>query len=157
MIIQLPTAGRTGFHKPNLHLGTTCSGWEASNSTSRLHLSHTYSKRPNVQKSISHIFHTVHKATMDSYSFDPSVQQETDFHSDPGRNTSPPHIFLSLSMSCKESLQPMWFGWDGTKHQGKHSCPPTVIVLKIRSLMQESPFQELGIAVLTVLLGYLCL
>lgn len=67
-------------------------------------ISHKLITKTNVQKSINHISHTVHQATMDSYLFDPGVQQETDFHIDPGNNTSSSHIFLSLSMSCKESL-----------------------------------------------------
>lgn len=68
--------------------------------------SHKLITKTNVQKSINPISHTIHRATVDSYSFDPSVQQETDFHSDPGNNTSSPHVFLSLSVSCKNHNDP---------------------------------------------------
>lgn len=68
--------------------------------------SHKLITKTNVQKSINHISHTIHHATVDSYSFDPSVQQETDFHSDLGNNTSSPHVFLSLSVSYKNHYDP---------------------------------------------------
>lgn len=37
------------------------------------------------------------------------------------------------------------------RYQGKHSCPPTVLVLQIRGLKQQALFQEHSITVLIVI------